>query len=79
MVTRNTILEQIRLVPVERLDDLYAIINSMCTSTKATNISGSSVLSYSGAFSAMSEEEFDGFMRQMKYVRTELFEREVNL
>ena len=74
MPTLNTILEELRNVPVERLEDLYSIIHSLQSDKTSKEI-----LSFAGSFGDMSEHGYKDFLRQVKQTRQDLFDREIDL
>jgi hypothetical protein len=79
MLTYNTILKEMKDVPVSRLEELYQFIHSMTPSTKHTENLRKKILSFGGAFSDMSSQDYSDFIKQTKKTRTELFDRNINL
>ena len=79
MMTLNTILKEMKDVPVNRLEELYQFIHSMTSSTKRTENSRKKILSFGGAFSDMSDSDYSDFLNQTKKARTGLFNRNINL
>jgi hypothetical protein len=79
MMTLNTILKEMKDVPVNRLEELYQFIHSMTPSTKRTENLRKKILSYGGAFSDMSDSDYSDFLNQTKKTRTGLFDRNINL
>lgn len=79
MLTLNTILKELRNVPVDRLEDLYSIIHSLRANTKKSDNTGSKILSFAGAFDDMAENDFNDFINQTKQTRNNLFDRDINL
>ena len=79
MPTLNTILEELRNVPVERLEDLYSIIHSLQADTKKSDKTSKEILSFAGIFSDMSDHDYNDFLRQVKQTRSDLFDREIDL
>jgi len=75
MSTLNTIIKEIKDVPVNRLEELYQFIHSMSPKTKHTDTLRKKILSYGGAFSDMSNIDYADFQNQIKKARTELFNR----
>ncbi len=79
MPTLNTILKELKNVPVERLKDLYSIIHSLQANTKKSDKRSKEILSFAGTFGDMSENDYNDFLRQVKQTRNDLFDRDVNL
>lgn len=79
MLTLNTILEELRNVPVERLEDLYSIIHSLQADTKKSDKTSKEILSFAGIFGDMSDPDYKDFLRQVKQTRQGLFDREIDL
>ena len=78
MLTFNTILKELKNVPVDRLEDLYSIIHSLQANTKKSDGANKEILSFAGSFLDMSEKDFNGFLQQTKDARNNLFDRDVN-
>ena len=72
MLTLNTILEEIKDVPVSRLEELYQFVHSLTPKTKPTEIIRKKILSFGGAFSDMSSKDYSGFVNQTKKTRANL-------
>ena len=79
MLTLNTILKEMKDVPVNRLEELYQLVHSMSSSTKQKESLRKKILSFGGAFSDMSNEDYSDFLNQTKKTRTKLFERRIDL
>ncbi|MEO5995922.1 MAG: hypothetical protein ABIN89_04325 [Chitinophagaceae bacterium] len=79
MLTFNTILEELKNVPVDRLEDLYSIIHSLQIDTKKSDKTGKKILSFAGSFRDMSEKDYDDFLKQSKETRNNLFGRDITL
>ena len=79
MLTLNAILEEIKDIPVSRLEELYQFVHSMTTTTNQTDRSRKKILSFGGAFSDMSSKDYSDFLNQTKKTRTTLFERNISL
>ena len=79
MLTLNTILEELKNVPVERLEDLYSIIHSLQADTKKSDKTSKEILSFAGSFGDMSDHDYKDFLRQVKQTRHDLFDREIDL
>jgi hypothetical protein len=79
MLTLNTILKEIKNVPVDRLEDLYSIIHSLRTDTKRSDRTSKIILSFAGSFGDMSEKDFNDFLAHTKETRNNSFDRDINL
>ncbi|HRQ50398.1 MAG TPA: hypothetical protein PLR74_07680 [Agriterribacter sp.] len=79
MPTLNTILKELKNVPVDRLGDLYSIVHSLRANTKKSGNTAKKILSFAGAFEGMSEKDYKDFQKQTKQTRNNLFDREINL
>ena len=79
MLTLNTILEEIKDVPVSRLEELYQFVHSLTPKTKQTETLRKKILSFGGAFSDMSSKDYSDFLNQTKKTRTKLFDRNIDL
>ena len=79
MLILNAILNEMKDVPAERLEELYQYVHSLSSNTKQTEKVRKKILSFSGAFSDMSEEDYIDFLSQTKKMRTKLFDRNIEL
>jgi len=79
MLTLNTILKEIKEVPVSRLEELYQFVHSLTPKTKQTEVLRKKILSFGGAFSDMSNKDYSDFLNQTKKTRTNLFDRNIDL
>jgi hypothetical protein len=79
MLTLNTILKEIKDVPVNRLEEVYQFIHSLTPKTKQTETLRKKILSFGGAFSDMSRKDYSDFLNQTKKTRTKLFDRNIDL
>ncbi len=58
MSTLNTILKEIKNIPVSRLEELYQFVHSLTPKTKPSEILSKEILSYGGAFNDMSKKDY---------------------
>lgn len=79
MLTLNDIFEEMKDVPVSRLEELYQFIHSMTPTTDHTESMRKKILSFGGSFSDMSSKDYSDFLHQTRKVRIELFERNIEL
>jgi len=79
MVTFNTIIEQLKNVPADRLEDVYAIVHSLGANTKNTGETSNEILSFAGSFADMAEKDYNDFLQQTQQTRNDLFDRDINV
>jgi hypothetical protein len=79
MLTINTIIKEIKDVPVNRLEDLYQFVHSLSSTKTQTENLRKKILSFGGAFNDMTDEEFTDFLNHTKNTRTALFDRRIEL
>ena len=79
MSTLNAILNELKNVPVDKLEDLYSIIHSLRTNTKNADKANKEILSYAGSFGDISESDYNDFVKHTKLTRKTLFDRNINL
>ena len=79
MLLLNAILKEMKDIPAERMEELYQYVHSLSSNTKQTEKVRKKILSFSGAFSDMSEEDYIDFLSQTKKLRTNLFDRNIEL
>ena len=79
MLTLNTILKELKNVPVDRLEDLYSIIHSLRTNTKKSDKKSKRILSFAGSFSDMTDTDYNDFRNQTNDARNNLFDRDINI
>ncbi len=79
MPTINTILKELKNVPVDKLEDLYSIIHSLRADVKETGNKRNDILSYAGAFADLSEKDYNDFIKSTQETRDELFDRNADI
>ena len=79
MLTLNSILKEMKDVPVSRLEELYQFVHSLTPSVKQKENLRKKILSYGGAFSDMSAKDYSDFLSQTKKTRIKLFDRNIDL
>lgn len=79
MPTLNTILKELKNVPLDRLEDLYSIIHSLQTDIKKSNSINKKIIAFAGSFNDMSEDDYSEFTEHTKNTRISLFSRDTNL
>ena len=75
MTTLNTILKELKNVPVDRLEDLYSIIHSLRANTKKSDSPNKKILSFAGSFADMTEKDYNEFVEHTAKTRNDLFDR----
>jgi hypothetical protein len=81
MLTFNTILKELKDVPVHRLEDLYSIIHSysLRANTKKSGSTRKKMLSFAGSFSDLIQADYNNFVEETTRTRNALFGGEINL
>jgi hypothetical protein len=80
MTTLNIIIEEIKNVPIDKLEELYQFVHSLTVSTQidAEN-KRQAILSFGGAFSNMSDDDYADYVKYIQKTRNELFDRNITL
>lgn len=78
MLTYNAILKEIKDIPIDKLEELYSYIHSLSTKVKKTDTLRKKILSFGGAFSDMSEKDYNDYLKEIQDSRTTLFNRKFN-
>lgn len=79
MSTLHAILKEIKEVPANRLEELYQYVHSLTPKSKKTDDSKKKIMSYAGAFSDMSEDDYADLLNHTKDTRSKLFDRKIEL
>ena len=79
MLTINTILKEIKDVPLNRLEELYQFVHLLTPKAKQPENLRKKILSFGGAFSDMSNKDYSEFLSHTKKTRTKLFDRNIEL
>jgi hypothetical protein len=79
MLTLNTIIKEIKDVPVNRLEELYQFVHSLTQSAQQTETQRAQILAFGGAFSDMSQDDYADFVDQTQKTRSQLFDRNIEL
>lgn len=79
MLTLNTILKELRNIPIDRLEDVYSIIHSLRVNTKKSEKKRKKILSFAGSLGDMTDADYNDFHDQVKDVRNNLFDRDVKI
>jgi hypothetical protein len=79
MLTINSIIKELKDVPVNRLEELYQFIHTLTPTTKQKEALRKKIISFGGAFSDMSNKDYSDFLNQTKKTRAKLFDRNFDL
>ena len=83
MPALNVIYNEIKTIPVNRLDELYQLVHSLTPTIKQQdkkpNAHQKEILSYAGTFSDMTTEDYIDFTGELHKMRKALFNRAVDL
>lgn len=79
MLTINTIIKEMKDVPIDRLEDLYQFVHSLTPEPGKAEDKRMKILSFAGSFSTMSNNDYSDFLSQTKNVRTTLFDRNIEV
>jgi hypothetical protein len=79
MLTYNTILKELKDVPVNRLEELYDYVHSLNPKVKKSASLKKKILSFGGSFSDMSAKDYADLVKEQKNARTKLFDRNFEL
>jgi hypothetical protein len=79
VLTINSIIKEMKNVPVNRLEELYQFIHSLKPTTKQKEALRKKIISFGGAFSDMSKKDYSDFLNQTKKSRAKLFDRSFDL
>lgn len=79
MLTLNNILQEIKDVPVSRLEELYQLVHAFTSEKKQTEIARKKILSFAGAFNDLSNDDYSEYLEQTKKTRANLFDRKIDL
>jgi hypothetical protein len=79
MLTINTILKEIKDVPVERLDEVYEFVHSLTVKKEKAQKRSNALDALAGCMSDMSEQDYQDFVSHTQEVRNELFTRKFDI
>lgn len=65
----NTILKELKNVPVDKLEDLHSIIPALRTNTRKVDKVNQEILSFAGSFDDMSESDYNDFVKHTNQTR----------
>ena len=79
MTTINAILEELKNVPVNKLEDLYALIRSLKPGAENRELTTKQILAFGGCFNTFSSDDYKDFLEETKRIRSNLFDRDIFL
>ncbi len=79
MLTLNTIIKEMKDVPIDRLEELYEFVHSLTPKTKQTETLRKKNLSFGGSFNDMTKKDYTDYSNHTKKSRIKLFDRNVDL
>lgn len=79
MLTLNSIMKEMRDIPVSRLEDLYSFVHSLNPKTKKSDNLRKLILAFAGSFNDLSGKDYSDFIKETKRTRTKLFDRNIDL
>ncbi len=79
MHTLNTIIKEVKELPLEQREELYHIIHSINPKAKQQGKLRKKILSYAGAFSDMNEKDYSEFVESTHATRAKFFTRTVEV
>ena len=71
----NTILEEMKGIPNERLNEVYQFVHSLNINYKNTDFRHDKIMSFAGMLSDMSDEDYIGFVEETQRIRQSTSER----
>lgn len=79
MLTINTLLREIKEVPVNRLEELYQLIQALTPRTSSPAGNHQQIMSFAGAFSEMSDQDYAAYTAHIGQIRASLFDRNIEI
>ena len=79
MPTLNSILKEIKEVPIGRLEEVHQFLQSLTHTTKQSENVRKKILSFGGSFSDMSNKDYSEFLTHTKKTRAKFFDRNIDL
>lgn len=79
MPTLNNIMQEIRQVPNEKLEEVYKFVKSLNKNTSGKNSHKKDLMSYAGSWKDMNDEDFKDFIKETKRTRKNLFSRKIKI
>jgi hypothetical protein len=79
MPSLSDILKELKDIPASKLEELYRFVHALNPKTKKSQSLRKKIMSFSGAFSEMSEKEYSGLVKEVKKSRKKLFDRNIDI
>jgi hypothetical protein len=79
MPTINSIINELKEVPVNQLEEVYQLVHSLSRKVDRTESRREKILSFAGSFSDMSNDEYADFLNYIQESRKNLFNRDIEL
>jgi len=79
MPTINSIINELKEVPVNQLEEVYQLVHSLSRKVDRTESRREKILSFAGSFSDMSNDEYADFLNHIQETRKNLFNRDIEL
>lgn len=79
MPTINTIINELKEVPVNQLEDVYQLVHSLSRKVDRAEARRKKTLSFAGLLSDMSNEDYADFQNHIQKTRKNLFNRDIRL
>ena len=70
---REKVIEEISLIPFDKLDEVYDFIRFFRIGTERVKASKEKILSFAGCWEDMPDETFNDFLLEIKHRRKEAF------
>lgn len=79
MFTINSIVEEMKELPVGKLEEVYQFVHSLTPKVKKSESKRKKILSFAGAFKDMNNVDYDDYLEQTKKIRNQSFNRNIDL
>ena len=79
MATINTILKEIKDIPLNRLEEVYQLVHSFTPKSKKASGSTQKILSFGGAFSSLDTKTYNAYLKHIEKTRADLFSRNTEI
>ncbi len=79
MPTINNIIEEIKEVPVNKLEDIYSLIHSFNATKVVTKGNKEKILAFAGALNNLNDADYNDFKTNIETTRAGLFNRQITI
>ena len=69
LLTLNSIMKEMRNIPVDRLEDLYSFVHSLNPKTKKSDNLRRMIMAFAGSFDDMTSKDYSDFIRETKFTK----------